>query len=373
MPRNVSGVYSLPAGNPVVTGTIITSTWANSTMTDLATGITESLDRQGRGGMTGALRAADGTVALPGLAFVNETSTGISRPASNVLAFSVAGAERGRLTSSAFGIGVTPTVAFHVGGSNILEARLESTGNLTTSTPVSLLRFAGSNGLSGYVGFGGVASTLDVVNTLNGPVRFFANNTEWMRINAAGSIGIGVTATPGATLDIAVAGADSSIRLQRAGFSNATIQGVQNAMVFGCDGGSGTTERMRITSGGAVSFVSIGTTASGANAFLDSGASNNLLRSTSSRRYKIDIRDLPETGVLTLRPVVYKSNAEADDKSLDWYGLIAEEVAEVNPRLCHYIEIDGERVPDGVQYDRVGVLLLAEVKKLAARVAALEP
>jgi hypothetical protein len=36
MSRNGSGVYSLPAGNPVVTQTISSSAWANNTMTDLA-------------------------------------------------------------------------------------------------------------------------------------------------------------------------------------------------------------------------------------------------------------------------------------------------------------------------------------------------
>ncbi len=36
MSRNGSGVYSLPAGNPVVTNTTISYTWANSTMNDLA-------------------------------------------------------------------------------------------------------------------------------------------------------------------------------------------------------------------------------------------------------------------------------------------------------------------------------------------------
>ena len=34
--RNSAGTYSLPVGNPVTSGTTITSTWANSTITDLA-------------------------------------------------------------------------------------------------------------------------------------------------------------------------------------------------------------------------------------------------------------------------------------------------------------------------------------------------
>ena len=65
MPRNAQGVYSLPAGNPVVTGTTIDSTWANPTMADIASEITGSLPRNGAVGMTGPLILSDdATVAL---------------------------------------------------------------------------------------------------------------------------------------------------------------------------------------------------------------------------------------------------------------------------------------------------------------------
>ena len=55
MSRNGSGVYSLPAGNPVVTGTTIASTWANTTMTDLAAALTDSVAADGQTPMTGNL------------------------------------------------------------------------------------------------------------------------------------------------------------------------------------------------------------------------------------------------------------------------------------------------------------------------------
>ena len=53
MPRDAGGNYTLPGGNPVVTGTVITSTWANPTMSDIANEITNSLSRNGQGGMLG--------------------------------------------------------------------------------------------------------------------------------------------------------------------------------------------------------------------------------------------------------------------------------------------------------------------------------
>ena len=48
MARNGSGTYSLPAGNPVTTGTVISSTWANSTLNDLGSALTASLAYDGQ-------------------------------------------------------------------------------------------------------------------------------------------------------------------------------------------------------------------------------------------------------------------------------------------------------------------------------------
>jgi hypothetical protein len=53
MARDGSGTYSLPAGNPVVTGTTVSSTWANNTFTDVASALTQSLSKDGQTTMTG--------------------------------------------------------------------------------------------------------------------------------------------------------------------------------------------------------------------------------------------------------------------------------------------------------------------------------
>jgi len=55
MSRNGSGTYSLPAGNPVVTGTTISSTWANNTLNDIAATLTDSVAADGQTPMTGNL------------------------------------------------------------------------------------------------------------------------------------------------------------------------------------------------------------------------------------------------------------------------------------------------------------------------------
>ena len=55
MPRNSQGLYTLPAGNPVVPDTIIDAGWANPTMGDVAQALTDSLPRNGAAPMTGQL------------------------------------------------------------------------------------------------------------------------------------------------------------------------------------------------------------------------------------------------------------------------------------------------------------------------------
>jgi hypothetical protein len=66
MSRNGSGTYTLPAGNPVVTGTTISSSWANNTLNDIATALTGSVASDGQTPMSGPL--AMGGNKITGLA-----------------------------------------------------------------------------------------------------------------------------------------------------------------------------------------------------------------------------------------------------------------------------------------------------------------
>src|SRR5215475_6931986 len=53
--RDGNGNYILPAGNPVVSGTPITSSWANTTMSDIGNALTGSIARDGQSPATGDL------------------------------------------------------------------------------------------------------------------------------------------------------------------------------------------------------------------------------------------------------------------------------------------------------------------------------
>ena len=66
MARNGSGTYDLPAGNPVATGTVISSVVQNNTMTDIGTALTGSVARDGQSPATANIPMGDNK--LTGLA-----------------------------------------------------------------------------------------------------------------------------------------------------------------------------------------------------------------------------------------------------------------------------------------------------------------
>jgi len=82
---------------------------------------------------------------------------------------------------------------------------------------------------------------------------------------------------------------------------------------------------------------------------------------TSSRRFKQDIRDLGDTtsAVMSLRPVRFRYKVHGPDGP-EQYGLVAEEVQEVDPELV-VRDLDGQ--VNSVSYDKVNIMLLNEVQR----------
>lgn len=109
MPRDSNGNYTLPAGNPVVTGTTIETAWANPTMDDIKQALTDSLDRYGRGGMQAPFRFVDGTAGQPGMSWASELSTGFYRAGAADMRATVAGVPQMRWTGT--GVAVWDSVA----------------------------------------------------------------------------------------------------------------------------------------------------------------------------------------------------------------------------------------------------------------------
>ena len=89
----------------------------------------------------------------------------------------------------------------------------------------------------------------------------------------------------------------------------------------------------------------------------------------SSKRFKKDITTMEKAseGILSLRPVTFHYRSDA--KGVAQFGLIAEEVAKVNPAL---VLSDKEGKPYTVRYDAVNAMLLNEFLKEHRKVEQLE-
>ena len=235
MPRNSSGTYSLPAGNPVVSGTLIEASWANTTLSDLASAMTGSLSRAGEGGMTAALRLFDGTVSLPGVAFTNETSTGLYRAGSGDMRLAVTGSQVMQFLST--GVAVTGT--------------LSASGNTT---------------LSGTLAVTGASTFSGQTNTFENSTAYYPQLINRNKTNDANGSYISLQKIRNTSIvqngdvlgNVIFAGYDGAAYLQGA-FINAVVSATPGTndmpadLVFGTtsDGGAGPTERLRISNTGA--------------------------------------------------------------------------------------------------------------------------
>jgi trimeric autotransporter adhesin len=88
---------------------------------------------------------------------------------------------------------------------------------------------------------------------------------------------------------------------------------------------------------------------------------------TSSRRYKEDIKpmDNASEALYRLKPVSYRYKKEIDSTRSPAFGLIAEEVADVNPNL---VARNTAGQPETVHYEQVNAMLLNEFLKEHKRV-----
>jgi trimeric autotransporter adhesin len=91
--------------------------------------------------------------------------------------------------------------------------------------------------------------------------------------------------------------------------------------------------------------------------------SNNKIGTlASTRRVKNDIKpmDKASEAVLALKPVSFRYKKEIDDSGTPQFGLVAEEVADINADL---VTRDSEGKPETVRYEAVNAMLLNEFLK----------
>lgn len=196
MPRNSSGTYTLPAGNPVAPNTIIETAWANPTMSDLGAAITDSLDRFGRGSMLAPIKVPDGAFNAPTYAFSSEATMGIFRVSSNVLGIAMAGLVALTIspTAATFNAAVHPVWAADPVSGDDLVRKSYLAGQVGLYLPLTGGALTGPGNLT-------IAGTLGVtgVTTLTTLLASSANVSGNAAIAGLISAGLGAVGTPSYT------------------------------------------------------------------------------------------------------------------------------------------------------------------------------
>lgn len=191
MPRDSSGNYTLPAGNPVVTDTDIEAVWANTTLGDIALQLNGVVTRDGLLGPTAPLKLQNGTLAAPGLAFNAAPSTGMYR-ASSFVGFAWLGAQKMRYSAS----GVNITGSLVTSGEGYFSALYATNPTATIGVYMSFdtVRnsgyFVGQNSLDFYTS---ISSTVPVL-ALENEKAFFGLPNDFLgtvQVNIKGDILIG--------------------------------------------------------------------------------------------------------------------------------------------------------------------------------------
>lgn len=225
--RNSSGTYTLPAGNPVVSGTTISSTWANSTLSDLATEVTSSLDRSGRGCMLAATQVTNGTVSAPSLTFCTDLDTGLYRIGANNPAMAAGGVKSQDWgpTGTVLPLGATVTqsqsntVGMSVTGNGTAQGATFTGGS---TDGIGITSTGGGNGaglqmVGGGTGVGGFAS--------NGTAATGATRRDAFRLTN-GDLNLDGVANPDATVSV---------------LNRLTPKNIAKAWIYATTGGSAST------------------------------------------------------------------------------------------------------------------------------------
>jgi trimeric autotransporter adhesin len=237
-------------------------------------------------------------------------------------------------TDGSFNTGVgAGTLLFNIGN----QSTHEGIGNTAIGTAALLFNTTGSQNTA--VGAAALLKTTGVYNTANGFNALFNNTTgtgnnafgaQALSQNTTGSDNIALGFNAGNT----VTTASDVICIGSLGGNVSNSIWIGN--IYGTTTQSGTTLPVIVSDGGQLGTMS------------------------SSRRFKHEIRPMHEASeaILALKPVTFRYRS--DRSGTPQFGLIAEDVAEVNSDL---VIRDKEGKPYSVRYDQVNAMLLNEFLK----------
>jgi hypothetical protein len=203
-----------------------------------------------------------------------------------------------------------------------------------------------------------------------------AGPTERIRVLSNGNLGVGTSApshlfhvngtSRTTALLVNSSGGHNSSRVHIVGHSTGSHTNIRCA-----DSAGNTLMLLRNDGPFFVNAVYSQTTSAGANVNVQSNG--NIVRSTSSVRYKKDITDATWglTEVLKLKPKTFKNNATGEDADKKTYGgFTAEDVHDLG--LTEFVEYDKDNQPDALFYGNMVALMAKAIQDLDAKVETLE-
>ena len=289
------------------------------------------------------------------------------------------------------GTGYSLSFSKRTGSANTDLLTVLDTGNvgIGTSSPSGELHIKASSGFAElYVQ--GASSTTGMYlfdnNTESGLwkvdsgyMAFATTNVERMRITSAGQIYN--SNAPSADWGMRIFGSSVSGSSYGMEILGGTTSG---DISFAVSPRNGSVYYFRVLGNGDIKSVPVynNSTSNSANMYIFSDGSFS--RSTSSLRFKTDVETLDNNiseTIYKMRPIWYRSLCEKDRRDWSWYGFGAEELAKLEPRLVHWgykkedyvineetkeqeLKEGAELQADGVQYERITVLLVAEMQKM---------
>lgn len=285
--------------------------------------------------------------------------------------------------ANSLGVGVSPSERLAVGG---LQGQIQLRVDTSDGSTINVRPNAGRCGWISYTE-DAVADRWGI-GIKNGDAKlYFASGnvgvgggTTRMVLDGSGNMGLG-TEAPGTNLE--VYGTDAEIIVHNQSNSRGGLRAFCNQrlgilttsssddLVFGFESTlKGTfTERMRICSNSG--RVGIGTSTPSYLLHVN----GTFYAAGSSIDYKEGICQYDTNSCLfmCLKPKTYQYKDEwkhlgKELKSETQIGLIAEEVAEVMPELAILVEEDNNKVVRNVDYEKLSIVLLAEVQKLRKEV-----
>lgn len=293
----------------------------------------------------------------------NTNTLEITQEANDPIVLYTNGTERARISAAGnFGIGTNnPTNKLDVRNSGDFDVKFRSeaaggtvgilleTANTFSGTSQAFVKCIGSaGGGQSNLSFGTAGASGD------------STGTERMRITSGGNLLLTGGLSTGVT--------DTRFLMIAQGTTSATY-----AMVIKQSNNSTNLFLVRddglIQTGTASGSPYNNTSGAAANVVVNS--SGTLERSTSSLKYKTDVKDYDKglSEVLKMRPVYYKSINERE-KDLQFAGLIAEEIHDLG--LTEFVQYAEDGTPDALAYQNMVALLTKAIQEQQAQIEELK-